>query len=92
MATQPDEDGRDYEVESRPNPDEPDKPTEAEILSAMDGYGGGFVKALAEAYRRGDMNNRFIIRTAFRHYWEQYSTMAIAIRAVKPGNDEEESE
>lgn len=85
--SQPDEDGRDYEAESRPNPDEPPIATEHEILCAMKGFGGGFMKALAEAYLRGDGGNRAIIRAAFREYWEKYAKMAILARNKEEDGD-----
>ena len=74
----------------QPDNDEPPIATEAEIIAAMKELGGGFVKALAEAYLRGDHNNRFTIRSAFREYWDKYAAMAILSR--KPGTDEEETE
>jgi hypothetical protein len=52
---------------------EPDK---EDVLRAMSRYGGSFIQALAEAFRRADLTNTQILLKAFPHYWEQYSEMA----------------
>jgi 2-oxo-4-hydroxy-4-carboxy--5-ureidoimidazoline (OHCU) decarboxylase len=41
----------------------------------MQRFGGGFVKALAEAFQRADTENRARIRTAFPEYWDKYALM-----------------
>lgn len=46
------------------------------VVEAMDKWGGGFVKALAEAFRRADPVNFRVLRNAFPEYWVQYSEMA----------------
>jgi hypothetical protein len=38
--------------------------------------GGGFVKALAEAFRHADAENWARLRTAFPSYWQTYNAMA----------------
>jgi len=48
---------------------------EMKIVEAMSKYGGSFVKALAEAYRRGDARNRGRLRVTFAEYWETYKEM-----------------
>lgn len=46
------------------------------IITAMETYGGSFVKALAECFRRADQNNYLILQQAFGNYWYQYAEMA----------------
>lgn len=47
-----------------------------EVLDAMERYGGGFVRALAEAWRKADSTNEEKLQRAFPEYWQQYSAMA----------------
>lgn len=42
-------------------------------LKAMSKYGGGFVKALAQAAHQADANNRERIKNAFPEYWKEYT-------------------
>ncbi len=44
-------------------------------LKAMQNFGGGFVKQLAEACRHADANNLQRIKDAFPEYWKQYEDM-----------------
>lgn len=46
------------------------------IVEAMETYGGSFVKALAECFRRADRYNFVILKNAFYAYWEEYEQMA----------------
>ena len=46
------------------------------IVEAMDKYGGSFVKALAECFRRADRDNFIKLKNTFSEYWEQYKKMA----------------
>jgi pyruvate/2-oxoacid:ferredoxin oxidoreductase beta subunit len=46
------------------------------VVDAMQDYGGSFVKALAECYRRADPINFAKLQNAFPEYWEQYDGMA----------------
>jgi hypothetical protein len=47
------------------------------VLRAMIKFGGGFVKALAQAAVLADDNNLTRIKSAFRDYWQKYSEMAL---------------
>jgi len=47
-----------------------------EVVEAMDKYGGGFVKALAQCIRRADCQNEDRLRLAFRDYWQKYRDLA----------------
>lgn len=40
---------------------------------SMKRFGGGFVKALAEAWSRADLENRRKLETAFPELFQQYS-------------------
>ena len=42
------------------------------VLTNMQKYGGGFVKALAGAFIRADRNNFNKLRNAFPDYWKEY--------------------
>lgn len=46
------------------------------IANAMREYGGGFVKALAEAIVRADSENLEKLKGAFPEYFEKYAEMA----------------
>ena len=46
------------------------------IVEAMEKYGGSFVKALAECFRRADSFNTIKLKNAFPEYWKQYKDMA----------------
>ena len=41
-------------------------------VDAMEKYGGGFVKALAQCARQADSNNLLRIKQAWPEYWAQY--------------------
>jgi hypothetical protein len=45
------------------------------VVNAMTQYGGGFVKALAEAARKADPTNLEAIKNAWPDYWVKYSGM-----------------
>jgi hypothetical protein len=45
-------------------------------ITAMEIYGGQFVKRLAAAYVAADDDNRAIIRTAFQSIWSRYYEIA----------------
>jgi hypothetical protein len=49
---------------------------EAEILEAMQVYGGGFVQALSRAYRAADADNRKKLRDAFPEVFSEYAGIA----------------
>ena len=49
----------------------------SEVLDAMERYGGGFVKALAWAWRRADSENDARLHGAFGHYWAEYEKVAM---------------
>ena len=47
-----------------------------ETIDAMRRYGGGFVKALAEAAARADDENLQLIKGTWAEYWERYADLA----------------
>jgi hypothetical protein len=42
------------------------------VVRAMETYGGGFLKALANAWRHADANNKHRLEAAFDDYFETY--------------------
>jgi len=46
------------------------------IVSAMEVYGGNFVKKLAVAFRAADPVNFQKLKDAFSEYWEAYTELA----------------
>lgn len=42
------------------------------IVSAMETYGGNFVKKLAQAFKAADPTNFQKLKDAFPEYWEKY--------------------
>jgi len=44
-------------------------------LENMDKYGGSFIRALANLYRRADDENRAEIRRTFARYFQTYKRM-----------------
>ena len=50
--------------------------TDWEITQAMIVYGGGFVSALGELWRRGDAHNQERLKATFADYWELYEEIA----------------
>ncbi len=46
------------------------------VVEAMEKYGGGFVKSLAQCFFHADMNNFAKLKETFSEYWEQYRQMA----------------
>ena len=55
------------------------------VLHAMAKYGGGFVKALAEAGFRADSTNLAKIKAAWPNEWQLYGILAQRDRAKKEG-------
>jgi len=53
-------------------------PEPIDTAEAMTDYGGGFVKALAEAWFRGDNTNRITIQRSFEQVWDKYAKIAKA--------------
>lgn len=51
-------------------------PTEEQIVNAMTEYGGSFVQALANAFRKADDGNAERIRLAFPEIWAIYTNLA----------------
>ena len=47
-----------------------------DVIEAMEKYGGSFVVALAQAFRRADLTNFAKLKAAFPEYWKQYEEMA----------------
>lgn len=58
-------------------PDEKQFPplTDHQIAVTMLHYGGGFVKAIANAWFHGDSLNKPRVRAAFPEYWELYDRL-----------------
>lgn len=52
------------------------KPTDQHIVQAMEQYGGGFIKALANTWLLADVNNKERLKKAFPDYWEKYAGVA----------------
>ncbi len=50
--------------------------SEMAVIEAMETYGGSFVKALAECFRRADPINFGKLKNTFSEYWSRYETMA----------------
>ena len=50
--------------------------TEEQVLSAMQTYGGGFVKQLARLYTLADPINRAKLRKCFQTEWKHYHELA----------------
>jgi hypothetical protein len=50
--------------------------TDDDVLAAMERYGGSFIYALAQCFRRADEDNRYVLRAAFPTYWAQYAELA----------------
>jgi len=46
---------------------------EYKVVNNMANFGGSFVKALAEAFRRADPINFVKLKNAFAEYWEEYA-------------------
>jgi pyruvate/2-oxoacid:ferredoxin oxidoreductase beta subunit len=51
-------------------------PKEIKVIEAMETYGGSFVKALAECFRRADRRNFVKLLIAFEGYWTEYEIMS----------------
>ena len=51
-------------------------PTDEQIGNAMTEYGGSFVQALANAFRKADDGNAERIRLAFPELWAIYTNLA----------------
>ena len=50
--------------------------TDCQVIGAMLNYGGGFVRALANAAQVADSENLKKIKHTFSQYWDEYSKMA----------------
>jgi hypothetical protein len=49
------------------------------IVSAMETYGGNFVKKLAQAFKAADSTNFQKLKNAFPEYWAEYGFVANGI-------------
>lgn len=58
--------------------------TEAEILDAMDRFGGSFIRAMAQCFRQADVHNQTVLRSAFLHYFREYAELAALQKARTP--------
>lgn len=56
-----------------------------EVIDAMERFGGGFVAALAVAWRKGDAENQTRLYGAFSHIYDQYE--ADFVDRLKPEAD-----
>lgn len=50
-------------------------PDEQQVFDAMQKYGGSFVAALSEAWRRADKVNSARLHIAFAYYYVEYAEM-----------------
>ena len=66
------------------NPPEPIE--DVHVLECMQKYGGGFVKALAEAGYRADSVNLAKLKAAWPDLWAEYSAWARAARRKPEGS------
>jgi hypothetical protein len=57
--------------------------TDYDIIDEMERTGGGYVKALAGAYRRADDDNRRLLQPAFDKYRDEYAQRAAERRRSK---------
>lgn len=57
------------------------------VVEAMEIYGGSFVKALAECFRRADRTNFAKLQLTFQSYWMDYLQMAIDKGLMPTGTD-----
>ena len=48
-----------------------------DTLTAMETYGGSFIRTLAALYRRADDTNRRTLLSAFGHYFTEYAELAV---------------
>lgn len=48
-----------------------------EVVSAMEKYGGSFVKALAQCFHRADPLNFVKLVRAFPEYWKTYEDLYV---------------
>lgn len=71
-------------------PDNNVKVSPQDVLDAMERWGGGFVSALAVAWRRADYQNQKRLRQAFGHYWDTYEEMVAGL--VKRAVEEEQKD
>lgn len=51
-------------------------PENWKVAKAMQIYGGGFVKCLAECFFHADIPNFHKLKDAFPEYWEKYKRIA----------------
>jgi hypothetical protein len=49
--------------------------TDDAVVEAMTRYGGSFVQAVAECWRRADAGNRAILKRAFAASWAHYAEL-----------------
>lgn len=50
-----------------------------QIIEMMEKYGGSFVKALAECYRRADPINARKLENTFREYFDEYKAFLMNV-------------
>lgn len=52
-------------------------------LDAMDKYGGGFVKKLADLARHADPDNLKAIKKTWANYWKTYTLLGIDLEKAR---------
>lgn len=62
---------------------EPNEVSNMDILDTMERYGGGFVSALAAAWKKADSFNFQRLQETFYTYWMQYKDMTIHLESCK---------
>lgn len=56
-------------------------PTDWDVVRTMERFGGGFVRALADACHRADPENLAKIKATWPELWAEYAEMAETVRA-----------
>lgn len=54
-----------------------------DTIAAMETYGGGFIKAIAGAFRRADSRNFYRLQVAFSDEWIHYARTAKKLKTPK---------
>jgi len=58
--------------------------TDQEIIESMLTYGGSFVRALAECWRKADSNNQKRLKKTFADVWQNYEDLARVRDGIGP--------
>jgi hypothetical protein len=58
--------------------------TDAEIVAAMERYGGSFCEQLAKLYARADEENRRRIKATWPEFWRRFGNLLALETVVRP--------